>query len=404
MRTSVCLCFLILAAAGAKAQDADPHAMHQADQASPWMVMTDGVLFGTFNHQGTSRGGTEFKSTNWWMGMATRNAGPGQLTLTGMLSLDPLTATGRGYRELFQAGEAYKGAPVVDRQHPHDLLMQAALVYRIPLNGTTGFTVSAAPVGEPALGPVAFMHRPSAGENPAAPLAHHTLDSTHIAMGVVTAAVDRGPWTVEASLFNGREPDDNRWDLLDPGALDSWSARLWFKPNAEWHLQFSHGFLTAPEELEPGNVRRTTASASWFRKRPEGSIAVTVAYGRNDKSHGAFNALLAEATARRGPMSVYTRLESVDTETDLLLLGASAHQEDASRVGAFTFGVVRDVARWRGYAIGAGGDATIDRVPATLQGAYGRRAGGFHLFVRIRPPEGHMGRMWNMVMSQPMRF
>src|SRR5262245_36705774 len=170
---------------------------HAQDAPSPWMLMSDGALFATFNHQGTDRGGTEFKATNWWMGMATRPAGPGQLTLTGMLSLDPLTATSSGYREVFQAGEVHDGEPVVDRQHPHDFLMQASAAWRVPLTDATHFTIAGGPVGEPALGPVAFMHRQSAAENPAAPLAHHTLDSTHIAMGVVTASIDRGPLTAE---------------------------------------------------------------------------------------------------------------------------------------------------------------------------------------------------------------
>jgi hypothetical protein len=402
MRLFVCGSIVFLAAVCAHAQDTQPHAAHAASPSSPWMVMTDGVLFGTFNHQGTERGGTEFKATNWWMAMATRPAGPGQLTLTGMLSLDPLTATPRGYRELFQSGEAYHGQPIVDRQHPHDFLMQAAVVWRIPLAAATAFTIAAAPVGEPALGPVAFMHRASAAENPAAPLAHHTLDSTHIAMGVITAAIDRGPWMIESSLFHGREPDDNRWDLMDPGALDSWSARVWFSPRPEWLFQASHGFLNEPEELEPGDVRRTTASASWLRNRSGGSTAVTVAYGRNDKADGVFNALLAEVTERRGLTSLYGRFEAVDVETELLLEGTPGHGE-SSRVGAFTAGAVRELSRWRRFEIAAGGDVSVYAVPEALRPAYGSSAGSLHLFVRVRPPAGHMGRMVNMVMARPMR-
>ena len=146
-----------------------------------------------------------------------------------MLSAEPLTLGRDGYREIFQAGEALDDIAVIDRQHPHDFLMQAAAVWRVPLARGYALTVAGAPVGEPALGPVAFMHRASAAENPTAPLAHHTMDSTHIAMGVVTAGVDRGPWQVETSIFRGREPDDDRWDLMDPGALDSWSVRGWYR-------------------------------------------------------------------------------------------------------------------------------------------------------------------------------
>jgi hypothetical protein len=39
-----------------------------------WELMQDGVAFFTFNKQGGDRGGTEFKSQNWWMGMAGRGS------------------------------------------------------------------------------------------------------------------------------------------------------------------------------------------------------------------------------------------------------------------------------------------------------------------------------------------
>lgn len=398
MRARACVLLsicLVLAPRIARAQD-----------ASPWMLMSDGVLLATVNHQGGPRGGDEFVSTNWWMGMASRTAGKGRLTLTGMISLEPATATARGYREIFQAGEVYKGQPIVDRQHPHDLVMQAAVVWRVPLGDGAGVTIAGAPIGEPALGPVAFMHRPSAAENPAAPLGHHTFDSTHIAMGVVAAALDRGPFTIETSLFNGREPDDNRWDVMDPGALDSWSARVWYEPSAAWQLQISHGFLRQPEAAEPGDVRRTTGSASWFKRHSTGFTAATVAAGRNDTAHGAFHALLAEATARRGTGAFYGRLEVTQKETGLLIGGGGSNPASApdapSRVTALTFGAVKDVGTWRGFEIGIGADATGYVVPDTLRPSYGRHPLSFHLFLRVRPPAGHMGRMWNMRMTKPM--
>ncbi len=411
MRTLAVWFCVALIGAPAMAQDEDSPQQHQHDQhqmsamtsSSPWTVMSDGVLFATFNHQGSDRGGTEFKSTNWWMTMASRDVGPGRLTLTGMLSLDALTATPQGYRLIFQAGEAYHGQAIVDRQHPHDFLMQAAAIWRVPVNDSTAVTVAGAPVGEPALGPVAFMHRPSAAENPAAPLAHHTLDSTHIAMGVITASVDHGPWAIESSIFNGREPDDNRWDIMDPGPLDSWSARVWFNPSAEWQFQVSYGFLTQPEALEPGDVRRTTASGAWFRKRSDGYTAIFGAFGRNDKDDGTFNAFLAEATERRGTWAMYGRLESVQVETGLLQTGVPGLDEPPSTVTALTGGLAYDFARWGGFEWAAGADMTGYRVPQSLRGAYGSHPVSFHVFLRVRPPASHMGRMWNMVMSQPMR-
>src|SRR3989475_9087069 len=63
--------------------------------------------------------------------------------------------------------------------------------------------------GEPAVGPAAFPHRPSASDDPLAPLAHHWQDGTHITFGVLTAGVFTPPTKLEASVFNGREPGEN---------------------------------------------------------------------------------------------------------------------------------------------------------------------------------------------------
>src|SRR6476620_4047569 len=88
----------------------DPHAGMHHDQPSPgWQFMQDGAVFLMFNNQGGSRGETEIKAPNWWMGMATRQAGRGRLTLNLMLSLDPATVGAQGYSEIFQVGETYNG-------------------------------------------------------------------------------------------------------------------------------------------------------------------------------------------------------------------------------------------------------------------------------------------------------
>ena len=224
---TILVVWLLAGSTPAHAQQPDPPAPaaphdHAAAQRPAWHLMQDGVLFLTVNLQGGSRGGDELASQNWWMGMAQRPFARGTLSFNLMLSAEPLTVGRDGYREIFQAGEALDDIAVIDRQHPHDFLVQAAAVWRVPLARGYALTVAGAPVGEPALGPIAFMHRSSAAEQPTAPLAHHTMDSTHLAMGVLTAGIDRGPWEIETSLFRGREPDDDRWDLMDPGALDSW--------------------------------------------------------------------------------------------------------------------------------------------------------------------------------------
>ena len=370
---------------------ADQHEHTQMKSgASPWMFMTDAMVNAMFNHQGGPHGADEFKAPNWWMGMASRPAGRGQLTFTAMLSLDPLTVGKSGYAELFQVGEALDGRPLVDRQHPHDLFMQLAAVWRRPLSNGFALTLAGGPAGEPALGPVGFMHRPSAEAIALAPLGHHTLDSTHIAFGVVTAAIGRGPWEVEGSMFNGREPDEDRWDF-DFGRMDSVAARVWFRPSREWELQVSTGHLVEPEQLEPGDIQRTTASASWFRRASDEDFStLTAGFGFND-AHGVVrHAIFGEFTRHRATIAVSARAELVETE------------EWPGNVGAFTLGVTRDVLKWRRVEASLGGNVTAYVVPDAVSASYGARPISFQVFLRIRPLPGHMGRMWNMRMSRPL--
>jgi hypothetical protein len=384
----------------------EPHEHPAGLMLGDWHVMQDGMVFLTFNHQGGPRGDTEFKSQNWWMGMFSRPAGAGQLTLSGMLSLDPLTVGNEGYAQLFQAGETYQGRPLIDRQHPHDFLMQLAAIWRVPLSDRLHLTLAGAPVGEPALGPVAFMHRRSSAENPTAPLGHHSFDSTHIAMGVITAALDSGPWMIESSVFHGAEPDENRWDLMDPGPLDSIAVRGWYHYGETWTFQASHGFLKDPEAFDPGDVRRTTVSASWEAERGRDFTAATIALGRNTKHGAGYNALIAEGTQRRGLHSFYGRLEALHVESELLQTGHPHHSDDhaPSRdvVIALTLGAVREVWSWNGVDLGIGGDLTFYGVPDALAPTHGSRPVSFHVFGRLRPP-ARWGRMWGQVMTTGMR-
>jgi hypothetical protein len=371
--------------------------------------MQDGVLFLNLNDQGGPRGGTELAPQNWWMGMLERPAATGRLRFDLMLSLDPATLGNDGYRELFQVGESLDHRPLVDRQHPHDFVMQAAVVWRVPLPRRFALTLAGAPVGEPALGPVAFMHRASAFENPTAPLGHHNMDSTHIAMGVLTAGLDRGKWQVEASLFNGAEPDEQRWEVMDPGPLDSWSVRGWYRPTERWSFQLSHGFLSNPEETDPGDLRRTTASASWTARRSGGWTAFTAAWGRNNEPGRDFNAWLLEGTHAAGAAAFYGRVERVDRETDVLRFGVHEFVGDSKAhvpegvggvdpVSAFTAGGTYTFARPRGWDFAAGADVTGYAFAPVLKPLYGNHPVSFHIFFRIRPP-APMGRMMDMTMT-----
>jgi hypothetical protein len=328
--------------------------------------------------------------------MGSRKVGRGTLTINVMLSLDPATVQAQGYSEIFQVGETYHGLPLIDHQHPHDFLMQAAASYRVPVGGGYSIALTGAPVGDPALGPVAFMHRLSAVENPIAPISHHTLDSTHIAMGVLTGSVDRGPCQVEASTFYGREPDEQRWDLMDPGPLDSWSVRGWYRPSPAWSFQVSHGYLTQPDVSEEGDVKRTTASASWTRRNGERFTAVTGAWGRNTKIGGDYNAFLLEAThdGYRG-FTLFGRAEYVQLETDVLRFGVHTFQGGRKKahvvipgtidfLPTWTLGAIRPVWTPGSWNVGVGGDVTGYVVPTLLKPTHGDHPVSFHLYFRVR--------------------
>jgi hypothetical protein len=375
-----------------------------------WMWMTDGALFATFNHQGGLRASTDFKSQNWFMTMASHTAGPGLLTLRVMLSAEPLTETARGYAELFQMGEAYHNLENIDYQHPHDLFSQLAASWRVPLGDSTGLTFAGGPVGEATLGPVAFMHRASASEDPIAPLSHHQLDSTHIVEGVLAVSLDHEWWTVEGSAFHGREPDEHRYDI-ETGALDSWATRVWIRPSPSILTQVSYGYLHQPEQLEPGDIRRGTVSASWTRGSASNYLAVTEAVGHNWRVFDTqTTAFLTEATWHRHANSLYMRLETPQVTSEHLLFPTVVHVPHPGELidwlTAFTAGAVRDLPIAGPMEIGIGGDVTVYDVPPRLQFSnqftmYGAHPVSFHIFLRIRPKAPAMGHMWDSTMTGP---
>ncbi|HVF67816.1 MAG TPA: hypothetical protein VM914_09145, partial [Pyrinomonadaceae bacterium] len=233
------------------------HMWHR--QKGEWLLMLHGEAKLGVNSQGGPRGVTKFESQNWLMPMAFRRVGRGTLQLRGMFSAEPLTFSGAGSPQLFQAGEVYKGRALVDFQHPHDLFMELSATYTLPVGERGTWYAYVGFPGEPALGPVAFMHRASASENPTAPLAHHLQDSTHISYGVFTTGFTYRWLKLEGSLFNGREPDERRYNL-EFNPWNSRSFRVTVAPNENWAVQYSYGLLKNPEQLEQGDVRRQTAS------------------------------------------------------------------------------------------------------------------------------------------------
>jgi hypothetical protein len=371
--------------------DATPmHAVHA--MAAGWQLMLHGNLFAGFDAQGTDRGDEKVFSPNWVMAMARRRALGADVTLRAMFSFDAVTMGERGYPLLLQSGEAVDGEPLVDRQHPHDLFMELAASTLVPLGSSVGIELYGGPAGEPALGPVAFPHRRSAAADPLAPLAHHWQDSSHITFGVVTAALVTRAAKLEASWFNGREPDQERYDL-DLRGLDSFSTRLSVNPGRSWSGQVSYGFLESPEELEPDvSIHRVTASVMHVaRPRWADSVATTAVWGRNiaDEGH-ATDAGLIESSADLGrPGTVFGRAELVEKAGHDLDLGPDM-EEDTFTVGSLVLGYLYDFQEIGGLVPGIGARGSLNVIGDQLAELYDTHIPlGAMVFVRLEPAAMH---------------
>ncbi len=352
-----------------------------------WSLMAHGFLNAVYDRQTGPRGDKKAFTESMAMLMGNRPVGPGTLGLRAMVSLDP-TMGKSGYPLLFQTGETADGrAALVDRQHPHDLFMELSTSYSVKL-GEDGaaFAYFGLP-GEPALGPTAFMHRFSGFRNPEAPLTHHWLDSTHITYGVATIGANKGPVQLEGSWFNGREPDQFRWNI-ETRRFDSWSTRLSYNPLPELSMQVSYGDLKRPEQLEPDTrVKRTTASISHHLQKDGDNWATTLAYGRNKKSAPTVSVsepgwLLESTYVMRDTHTIFARAEQVKNselfQEDQPLQGAEF------RIRKFSVGYIYDFAKTGPLKWGIGGLVGFLKAPSQLDSYYGTRPRSYMVFLQGR--------------------
>jgi hypothetical protein len=348
-----------------------------APRAESWNLMFMGQAYLVDTQQSGPRGADKLYAPNWFMGSAERALGGGSLMFQTMLSLDPATVTNRSYPLLFQTGETAYGKPLVDRQHPHDFLMGIGVHYAHPLGEGTMLQLYYAPVGDPALGPVAFPHRASAAELPQATLGHHWQDSTHIASNVATVAVKHKWVRLEASGFYGTEPNENRWNI-DWGPMNSYSGRVSIFSGKNWMAQFSMGKLTAPEQHDSENVVRTTASLHYTKALSGGNAwSASFIWGRNHKERDT-NSYLVEALYPLSKKNFLTgRAELVDKD-ELVAAG------NTFRIGAYTAGYARDVVSFRSVETGVGANITAYTLPPAIKPYYGDYPWGVSVYVRFR--------------------
>ncbi len=353
-----------------------------------WDLMAHGVVFLDYNQQGGPRGEGKAESVNSLMLMEQHKLWSGSILFREMFSAESLTAPHPGFPELFQTGETYHGQPLVDHQHPHNVFSELSFYYTRPINEKVSWEFYGAPAGEPALGPVAFMHRASASELPMAPLSHHLQDSTHTSFGVITTGLVVDRFRIEGSVFNGREPDEKRYGIQF-SALDSWSARLSVAPSRNWTAQYSYGRLERPEALEPGSQRRQTASVEYVRPFASGSWATSVVWGRVHKEvdNHNLNSYLLETTVNFKLRNyAFSRMELVDK--DELFPGNPLLP--SFRIGAYTFGGAHDIVQSRLWQLAFGADLTTYTKPSALDSSYGKNPVSFQIFLRVRPALSHL--------------
>jgi hypothetical protein len=344
-----------------------------------WMGMAHGYLWGIYTDQGGPRGDDKFYVGSMAMLTAEKDFGGARLQFKSMFSAEPLMDN-RGYPNLFATGETADGEPLVDRQHPHDLFMELAVRVDADIaEGTTAFLYGG-PVGEPALGPPAFVHRASAKLNPEAPIAHHWFDSTHITYGVITAGVAGRAWQLEGSVFRGEEPDEDRWDIEAP-KLDSWSLRATLTPSPHWAAQVSYGRIEQPEALHPGEDEgRTTASVHYNDGH---GFAAMAAFSAKDRIPGpTLTAWLAEANWDiDAHHTVFGRFENVDND-ELFPDHADPLHDQAFRVSKLQAGYAYTLPAGP-FAISLGGSVATFFKPDALDAHYGDSPVGYTLFAKL---------------------
>lgn len=356
-------------------------------EAGEWRVTAQGFANAVYDRQDSRRGDEETFVNSLAMLMASRPALGGMLGFRAMVSLDPLMGDD-GYPQLFQIGGSANGAtPLVDRQYPHDAVMELSATHSHHLGEDSVVFIYAGLPGEPALGPSAYTHRFSGWRNPEAPLTHQWLDATHVTFGVVTLGASRGAWKVEASSFNGREPDDSRWNV-ETRKLDSWSTRLSYQPTPNWTFEISHGDLDSPDALEPDtSVQRHIASAIHHMKLGGGDMQTTLAWGRNDERSPAGKkaldgVLLESAYVLNDKHTFFGRFDRV--ENDELFAAGSPLAGQAYRINKLSLGYLYDVARTGPVAWGIGGLVSGYEMPSALEASYGDRPRSYLVFLQGR--------------------
>lgn len=364
-----------------------------------WMYMIHGNIFIRYNDQDIgdagTRGDTKVDAPNWFMAMGQRRVGQkGLFHFNAMFSLDPLFG-GEGYPLLFQTGETYNGKPLVDRQHPHNLFAELSIAYTQSFTNDIDAFVYFGYPGEPALGPVAFMHRPSSFNNVDSPLGHHWQDATHITFGVATAGFRYKALKLDGSLFTGREPGEARYGF-DKARFDSYAYRLTVNPTKTLSAQVSRAFIKSPEAADPDeDVDRTTASIihSLALRSENHFLTSAFVWGYNDSGEDhQENSFTLESNLQLDRLGIYERFENIEKSASELLL-EQFEEHELFRINALTLGLNYTILRHWNTNLAIGAQGTVYSADSRLDPVYGDNPKSLEIYLRISPPLMNMDHM-----------
>ena len=274
--------------------------------------------------------------------MAQAGAWSNRLRFSGTLDLEGLTIPD-GELTLGAWGEGF-----MDRRHPHTYVHELMLSLEDGLGGWDGSARASLAIGK---GFVPFgtddpMSRPVVRY----PINHHLAQILERAMATIGARA--GPVTVEASLFNGDEPESpGQWPRLSRFG-DSWSGRVTLLPLEQLEVQASYAKVHSPEHrLGSGtDQHKWSVSGRWDGNVGEAPLYGLMEWARTSEAEGffVFHTFLAEGAWTTGSSRLHYRFERTERAEEERTL--SPFQS----VRPHTENSVQGITRWTVHTAGYG--------------------------------------------------
>jgi hypothetical protein len=210
-------------------------------------------------------------------------------------------------------------------------------------------------------------------------------DYSHVTFGVITVGYFYKRVKIDTSLFNGREPDEKRYDIDEP-RFDSGSIRLSMNPSNNTCLQFSHGYIKEPEVLEPGGEhspynRISYLELSCFLRQHAFNGA---GLGNEQTGPRQGTKFLAEADYQFGENALFTRMEFIKKSGEELGL-EEEKSRDLFSISAFTLGIARTIFSSHNVSISIGALCTVSPVERDLGRIYGGVPFSIEGYLRFSP-------------------